>query len=505
MKRYSRGEKMKTKPIEDKRLKHTMKRNEKEIHQASESAVRAEILLTEDAGYLEAEGMERTWRFKQKDIAKEVDVRTKDKIFNLDMKFGPYFMDFTREGRYVLLGGKKGHLSVFEWKKFNLQTEFHVQETIRDVSLLHNHTMFAVAQKKYVYIYDNSGIELHCLRHHTDINRLEFLPYHFLLASIGKTGYLKYQDTSTGTIISQHRTKLGDCGVMVQNPRNAVLCLGHRNGTVTMWSPSMSDPLVKMLCHRAPLTSAAVAQDGVHMVTAGLDGRVKIWDLRTYKELYNYYTVRPAAAISISQQGQLALGFGSHVNVWKEAFVKKQKDPYVVHEMPGHTVQRLQFCPYEDVLGISSSKGYSSIVIPGAGEANFDTFAANPFATKKQARETLVNQLLEKIPADMISIDSDLVGKIDDAPRAVQFAEKVEEQKEREKEQRRNKKEKKKARGRNSSTKRWRRKRSNVMDERTANRRNKIAKIHKERALKREQEKRTKSGLPTNPLSRFKM
>ena len=61
---------------------------------------------------------------------------------------------------------------------------------------------------------------------------------------------------------------------MRQNPWNAVITLGHANGaaarwiltlysldldflfnagTATMWSPNMSAPLVKMLCHRGPV------------------------------------------------------------------------------------------------------------------------------------------------------------------------------------------------------------------------------------------------------------
>lgn len=63
-----------------------------------------------------------------------------------------------------------------------------VAETTRDVVFLHNEMFFAAAQKKYVYIYDKRGIEIHCLKTHTQTLALQFLPHHFLLVSVGEAG-----------------------------------------------------------------------------------------------------------------------------------------------------------------------------------------------------------------------------------------------------------------------------------------------------------------------------
>ena len=68
-----------------------------------------------------------------------------------------------------------------------------VGETVKDITFLHNEMYFAAAQKKYVYIYDKRGLEIHCCRDHVDCSRLEFLPMHFLLCSVGETGVVSYQ------------------------------------------------------------------------------------------------------------------------------------------------------------------------------------------------------------------------------------------------------------------------------------------------------------------------
>ena len=93
-------------------------------------------------------------------------------------------IDYTRNGRYLLLGGRKGHIAGMEWRDPRLQCEIQVRETVRSVRWLQNESMFAVAQKKYVYIYDRTGTEVHCLRKHIEVTDMEYLPYHFLLTTV---------------------------------------------------------------------------------------------------------------------------------------------------------------------------------------------------------------------------------------------------------------------------------------------------------------------------------
>ena len=101
----------------------------------------------------------------------------------------------------------------------------------------------------------------------------------------------------------------------------------------------MQKPLVSMLCQKGSVQSLAVDRSGHYMVTSGSEGCVNVWDVRTYKQLYSYRTSRPASSIDISQSGLIAMGFGSHVQTWKDMFTTEQELPYVVHELSGPVVR----------------------------------------------------------------------------------------------------------------------------------------------------------------------
>ena len=255
------------------------------------------------------------------------------------------------------------------------------------------------------------------MRDHLEPALVDFLPYHFLLVTGSVRGSLHYLDVSMGKVISEAKTKRGAPTCMRQNRQNAVMLMGHSTGEITMWTPNMgSTPVVRILAHpSAPLTSLSVSRDGNYVASTGKDSKLKIWDIRnTYKCLYDYFTPTPAIASDFSDTGLLGVSMGNMVQIWKNSLKEKQKSPYMKHKAKG-IVRAIKFVPFEDVCTLGHDKGYSQIVIPGSGEANFDAFEANPFESKKQRQEGLVHGLLEKLAPESISLKIKQVGQIDDA------------------------------------------------------------------------------------------
>lgn len=186
---YGRGKAVQTRTIKNQKLRRNLQGIEDKNKQASLRAKDAEILLEHEPGFLEPESeLERTYKVRQDEIRENVGIETAKKGFELKLEgLGPYRADYTRNGRDLLLTGRKGHVATMDWRSGKLGCELQLGETARDAKWLHNNQYFAVAQKRNVYIYDHNGVELHCLNKHLEPLFLEFLPYHFLLASAVST------------------------------------------------------------------------------------------------------------------------------------------------------------------------------------------------------------------------------------------------------------------------------------------------------------------------------
>ena len=285
---------------------------------------------------------------------------------------------------------------------------------------------------------------------------------------------LTYQDTTHGQVVAQHKTRLGGVLAMRQNPWNAVMCLGHHNGRITMWTPNITEPVVSMQAHLGPIRALAVDPSGRFLASAGADKQINVWDLRkSYKRLHSYFAYAPPSDMDISQRGMLAVGYGSQVwlpecapprvclqttcihvasshtvcdppqtdlslrcsftmrhglctrstsqssswsawpqvHVWKDALQHKAKAPYLTHQLNGRAVSSLRFCPYEDVLAIGHAAGLTTILVPGGGEPNYDSLVADPYQGPRARQEQEVHQLLDKIQPEMIALDPTSVAK----------------------------------------------------------------------------------------------
>ncbi|XP_016344613.1 WD repeat-containing protein 46-like [Sinocyclocheilus anshuiensis] len=324
------------------RLKEAMISSEAMSEHAQKQAARYDLLLPEDAGFHSVFFLSLSLQY-----------------FSLHLsQFGPYRLDYSRTGRHLLVGGKKGHVACIDWQTKDLMCEMNVMETVNDVKWLHTEAMFAVAQKRWLYIYDSKGVELHCVKKFNDVLRMQFLPYHFLLATA---------------------------------VRQQVLLAKCR-----------------------------------YMVTSGLDRKLKVYDIRAFKPLHSCFLPAGASCLSLSQRGLLSAATGDIVQVYQNILGSSPvSKPYMAHRLRGQ-IWGLAYCPFEDVLGIGHGEGFTSMIVPGAGEPNFDALDTNPYRSYEQRQEWEVKALLEKVQPELIGLHPEQLSKVDQASFEQRHKEQVE-------------------------------------------------------------------------------
>lgn len=178
---------------------------------------------------------------------------------------------------------------------------------------------------------------------------------------------------------------------------------------MTLWSPNLPTPHVRLLAHLGPISSISIDPSssslGRHLCTTGLDGLVKIWDSRNYsKPLAQWTSRREIASTAFSQRGLLAVGAGSTVQIYDGVTRGGNRgagpfgpSPYLTNLLPGKQIKDVKFCPFEDVLGVGHSEGFTTLLVPGSGEPNFDSGEGDMFESAKRRREREVREVMEKV------------------------------------------------------------------------------------------------------------
>lgn len=130
---YGRGKGVDVRGVRDKKLRTNMKKQEEKYQNAISKAKDAEILLENAPGFLEPDHeLERTYRVRQDEITSETAVGTAQKRFDLKLDdLGPYHCEYTRNGKELLLAGRKGHIATMDFREGKLGCELQLGETIR--------------------------------------------------------------------------------------------------------------------------------------------------------------------------------------------------------------------------------------------------------------------------------------------------------------------------------------------------------------------------------------
>jgi len=62
------------------------------------------------------------------------------------------------------------------------------------------------------------------------------------------------------------------------------------------------------------------------------------------------------------------------------------------------SISDLKFMNFEDVLGCGHSRGFTSFIVPGAGEKKLDDFEfVNPSVSKKHKDNLVIKSLINKL------------------------------------------------------------------------------------------------------------
>ncbi|ORD97182.1 WDR46 [Hepatospora eriocheir] len=299
---------------------------------------------------------------------------------------------YSRDGTYVLCYGSRGYVSSLNVQNMTDSFEKNFDDFIRCGTYLHNENNIAISQKKNLFIYNNSGVEVHCVREIKESNKLEFLPYHFLLACVNKKG-ITYLDTSIGKIVSKI-----DCrNEEIVGSMDGVIYLGHNDGTVTLHAPIQDEYLMKIKTGN-DLVDIATSYNYLYTSTSN---SIKQFDLRNYfKELK---TIKKSG-------GKLATTSKEYISTYrnKNIDVFDTKLNLIHNTKLAESINSVSFNSFEDICVATTRKRVKFLLFPGTADVNFDTREISPFLTKKQKQEREVKMLLEKIPPEMISYNSEV-------------------------------------------------------------------------------------------------
>lgn len=256
----------------------------------------------------------------QAELQKYLPDQAASNIFELSLHAGPYLATYDRSGANMLIAGQGGHLAMIRMVDKTLRMEMNVSnDTLFDACFLNNNALFCAARQREITIYDENGLEIHHLPRRGALH-LDYLPYHWLLTSICVGGFIEYVDISTGEKVSQITTRIPRASCLRHNPENALLGVSSLGRTsVSLFSPNLPDPAMIIDCGSGGIMRHCFSSNGEYLITAGVNGLLKVFDLRSYGTELAAFSLPSSSLsdLSISQTDVLAVASAHRIDFYK--------------------------------------------------------------------------------------------------------------------------------------------------------------------------------------------
>lgn len=207
----------------------------------------------------------------------------------------------------------------------------------------------------------STGNEVLCLQGHTaSVNASIFNPNGTRIATTSSDGTVRVWDAKTGDELL--KLMLSAPSGIAFDSKGKYLAIANdleSNGSVTIWDITSGENILKLPGHPRGSLAVVYSMGGRHVITAGRDAKIRVWDLEDGKEITVLDETIPIYSLAISPNGRYiaAGGIDGIVKIWD------LESSVLLFELTGHTdiVSSLTFSPDARYLASSSVDGSTRV------------------------------------------------------------------------------------------------------------------------------------------------
>ncbi len=139
-----------------------------------------------------------------------------------------------------------------------------------------------------LYEMDTGGEFRSIVGHNGIVGAFDFGPDGKSILTAGWDGKAKVWDFLTGMLVQKFSGHEGKVTSSEWNPKGGQVATGGSDRKIYLWNPITGKATDTLLGHSSAVTSLQYTQDAKRLLSCDVNGVVKLWDLKTNKELYSY-------------------------------------------------------------------------------------------------------------------------------------------------------------------------------------------------------------------------